>query len=197
MGYELLIRPRVGQPPLGEERLRGWLERASQFGLEAGLAASRDPGAPPSPPERPAESTGPPVSWALPNGKATLRARLDLSEGRLRGADLEVPFGGAEEELRGAFDFAIAAARDLDATVFDPQLAREVGREGVEEVVARWRQSQSWVVDVAGAGEDPRSVMEFEPQRPLIGRRNKILLGVILGLWLLYWVFGLVQDSLH
>jgi hypothetical protein len=66
----------------------------------------------------------------------------------------------------------------------------------VEEVVARWRQSQSWVVDVAGAGEDPRSVMEFEPQRPLIGRRNKILLGVVFGLWLLYWVFGLVQDSL-
>ncbi len=196
MGYELLIRPRVGQPSLSEERLRGRLEHASQVGLEAALSSPKEEGASiPSPAaQRPDGSKGPAASWALPNGKAILQARLDWNDGQLRGVDLELPFGGNEGELRGAFTFAVSTACALDATVFDPQLAREVGREALEDVVARWQQSQSWVVDVVGAGEDPRSEMGLEPQRPLIGRRNKIILGVMVGLWLVYRVFGLVQD---
>lgn len=240
MGYELLIRPRPGQPPLSEDALRAWLERARREGIAAAAAPAPPPvteaapqepkgeapsspaaapeaaQAQPSPsnlPEPPtaaaapahapaaaggavAPSGGPaePVSWALANGRGTLRARLYRGEAGLLGADLEVPYGGAEDELRSAADFAFRGAQALGATVFDPQLLREIGRDSAEEVVGRWRLSQQWAVDIAGSAEDTRSTLALTETPPFLQRRHKIALGVVAVLVLLYEAVGLILD---
>jgi hypothetical protein len=148
------------------------------------------PGAPP-------EAQSAPTAWELANGRGALRARLYRGEGGLGGADLEVPFGGAEEELRAAVDFALNGAAQVGATVFDPQLAREVGRESTEDIVERWRLSQRWAVDVAGTAEDSRSTLAFTPAPPLFQVRHKVALGILIGLGLLYKALGLVVDAMR
>lgn len=233
LGYELLIRPRAGQPPLPESELRAWLGRAQREGIRAGarqppaeapaLEAPRQAPSPPpattegaAPAARPAQSEQPPPSsgrdgdpgappeapkepaaWELANGRGALRARFCGGGGGLGGADLEVPFGGAEEELRAAVDFALSGAAELGGTVFDPQLAREVSRESTEEIVERWRLSQHWAVDVAGTAEDLRSTLAFTPAPPLFQLRHKIALGILIGLGLLFEALGLVVDAMR
>lgn len=245
MGYELLIRPRPGEPAPSEAALRAFLDRAQREGLASAPApqtpaqaapgqapgeappshaaapgeASEAPPAPAAPPQpteaapeafgsdgqlpggvlipAPALAGAPSIAWTLANGRASLRARLYRGEAGLLGADLEVPFGGAEEELRSAVDFALLGAQELGATVFDPQLLREVSRESTEDIVQRWRLSQQWAVDVAGSAEDTRSTMALTPAPPLLQRRHKIALGILGLLVLLYEALGLLVDAAH
>ena len=90
-----------------------------------------------------------------------------------------------------------AAAVSCFLKFFDPQLGREVGRGAADEVVARWRQSQDWMVDVAGSYDDRRSLAEFTPPPPLINRGSKIVLIIIGGFIALYWLIGTLADFLH
>ena len=191
MGYEILIRKSRPDAPLPEAALAASLEEAARTGLPE--PPPKESPAAPSPAAIPASAGAGP--WSLANGKARVGARLAREDASLTGADFDVPFGGSEDELRRAFLFVAALAESTGAAVFDPQLGREVGRGAVEEVVARWRQSQSWMVDVAGTYEDSRSLAAIEPVPPLVSRRAKIIL-LLLGAFLaVYWLIGAVGAA--
>jgi hypothetical protein len=130
----------------------------------------------------------------LRNGKGRVEVRLYRVEDAIRGADFDVPFPGSEEELRRAYDFLQQVAESLEALVFDPQLACEVGKGTVDDVVARWRQSQSWMVDVAGNVEDPRSLGDLVQPEPILNRRNKVILTVVGGFIVFYWLVETIAD---
>jgi len=112
----------------------------------------------------------------------------------LRGADFDVPFGGTEDELRRAYAAACQLAEEFGAAVFDPQLGRELGKAGIEEVVTRWRQSQEWMVGVAGDYDDRRAEVDIPPPQPLINRRNKVVLAIIGIFAFLFWLIGTITE---
>ena len=193
MGYELLIRSAGPDKPLDLSALAARLDALQA----SGLPSTPDPVAatPPVAPTTPASHTAGP--WSVPNGKGRLEARLFSVEGTPRGADFDVPFGGSEEELRRAIALILGSAETLAAVVFDPQLGREVGKGAVDEVVARWRQSQDWMVDVAGSYDDTRSLGEFTAPPPLVNRRSKIVLAILGGFIVIYWLIGRISDFLR
>ncbi|MBI5547805.1 MAG: hypothetical protein HY901_28310 [Deltaproteobacteria bacterium] len=203
MGYELVIRSRTPHQPLSEADLTAVLCAAADTGLpelptepfslgsEAGAAAAPLP-SPVAPAQQPSCS-GP---WTLRNGKGRLVAQLSRLEGRFRGVDFEVLLPCEENELRRAYLFIQQLAETLGATVFDPQLAREVGRPSVDEVVGKWKQSQAWLVDVAGMIEDPRSLGEMASTPPLVSRRGLAVLAIAGGFAFVYWLIGAVAELL-
>ncbi len=89
---------------------------------------------------------------------------------------------------------ALQAANACGGTVFDPQLGREIGTSGLDNMAGKWRESQAWAVDIAGTSEDSRSTLDFTPPPPLISPRNKIILAVIGGFIFLYWLFGMIAS---
>jgi hypothetical protein len=226
VGYELAIRPRVAGKTLPARELVDRLKTAAATGMPgapsgAAAAPAVQPAAAASPaseapaavapaPSAPAalETVQPRASetsepdlvkagpWTLANGKARLIARLYRADGEVRGVDLEVPFGGAEEELRRALEYAMTLADQLGALVFDPQLGREVVRSSIEDVVARWRQSQAWAADVTGEVSDERGVLEVKPPPPLLSRRAKAVLLIVAGFIVLYVLLNAIMDLL-
>lgn len=201
MGYELLVRSAAPDAPLSLDALVARLQQAAVEGIpqqqaQAAQGASPAPSAPepaapadaPAPAPAPASAGGP---WTLRNGKARVEAKLSFKEGGvLRGADVEVPFGGTPEEFTRALGFALGLAADLGGTLYDPQLAREIGKGGEESVLARWRESQAWMVDTVGVAEDHRSLGDLVEPPPLINSRNKVLLGIFGVLVTLYLIWS-------
>ena len=211
MGYALVIRSRSAEKPLAEELVAARLDEAAVTGvpqappaLQAAPTASPMSPAAVLPAPAPAPAAAAPADtakptqgpWTLRNDRARIEARLSR-DSSFRGADFEIPFGGAEDELRRAFQFIVRLADSQGATVFDPQLAREVGLGAEEDVVVRWRRSQDWAVDIAGAVEDNRSMQAIVPPPPLLSRRNKVLLLIAGGFILVYWIVSSIADLLR
>jgi len=161
----------------------------------APVEAAATAGAPAAPAAAPAPSLPSPLPlgpWTLKNGKGRVEVRLSRREGAdgYRGAALDVPFGGTEEELRAAFAFTLSLAGQLQLSVFDPQLAAVVGKGSEESVVGRWRESQAWMVDTVGAVDGTRSVAPLTEPPPLVTRGNKVLLAILGLLALLWWLWS-------
>lgn len=202
MGYELNLRLRDRSQPLDPvvDGLRG----AALKGLFELPPAGADPAAEPTnapttaapalEPVLPAAGDGP---WLIPNGgRATVRAALYRSDDRPGGADLEVAFGGSEEEFRRFFAFAVRTAEAVSALVFDPQQGRTVQGQDVDRGVETWRQAQAWAVDGSGTYEDSRCLMEIEPPRPAVSPRARTLLALGGGLLALYLVIRAIARAL-
>jgi hypothetical protein len=198
VGYELHIRSSAPDRPVAQPALAASLDALQAAGLPE--TAAVPPPAPstttpaPPPPSTAAPTAGP---WSVQNGKGRFEARLCFLDGAFRGADFDVPFGGSEEELRRVFACVVETAAALGAVVFDAQLGREVGKGAADDVVARWRQSQDWMVDVAGSYDDSRSLAEFAKPPPIVNRTTKIVLGIVAGFIALYWLIGAIADFLR
>lgn len=125
-------------------------------------------------------------------GTWTLRPQRD--ERGLLGYDLDVPFGGAEPDFLAAVGVALSLADAGPLTVFDPQLGKIVSKASEDDIVGAWRRVASWQVDVAGAWEDPRAIAPYEPPRPLVEPRTKLLLLVIGAGLFAIWLVGRVLS---
>jgi len=191
VGYELLLRSPAPDQPVAEEALAQELQSAFAGGVPSQRSsAAPDAGSAPAPAAPTSGSASLPqaVPWIFKNGKGRVEGRPWRTEsGVLRGVDLDIPFGGTEADLRAAFTLVVGLADRLHLAVFDPQLACLVGRGSEEAVVGRWRESQAWAIDMLGAYGDAQSQGEIAAPPPLITRGNKILLGAI-GLLILLWV---------
>lgn len=212
MGYEILIRFHADRP-VSQEVLSARLAALAAAGIPEPKGPAPAPDAPAAtPPEAAAPapaSTEPPATpaaapsapagagpWVAANLKGRVDLRLSHVDGNLRGADFDVPFGGTEDEFRRAFAAAHELAEQLGATLFDPQLGHEVGKAGVEEAVSRWRQSQDWMVGVAGTFDVSRSTQELTTAPPLITRRNKIVLGLVGFFIFILWLLDRLSTAM-
>ena len=196
MGYELAIRPRNQESPLQAAVLAARLERAARDGLDA--EPPREAAAPaetaPTPPAEAAPAS--PGPWSLPNGKARLAARIYRTEtGAVGGVDFEIPLGGSEAELRDAVQFVLRCADDWSGLVFDPQLGRELTRATADDAVAKWRESQSYAAEISGLYDDPRGVVEFQAPPPVVSARAQGVLLLAAGFLVLYWLVGVLIES--
>jgi len=138
--YELSIRLKSSEGP-GSER------------LVAGLRALAPQPAPAEGAQAPA-TTGlaPEGGWRIPCGRGKeVRVRPVLETDRLRGVDAELPLDVTEADAEKIVDALFSLAEESDAVLGDPQLGREVGKSQKEDVLERWRQSQTWAADIMGA----------------------------------------------
>jgi hypothetical protein len=213
VGYELHIRTTGPDKAIDGGALAARLDALQASGVPElptppvavpatpATAAATPPAAPaPVPAATPAPAVASslnPGPWSAKNGKGHLDVRLCFVDKILRGADFDVAFGGSEDEMRRAFACVVQTAEAVGVVVFDPQLGREVGRGAADEVVARWRQSQDWMVDVAGNYDDRRSLGEFAARPPLVNRSTKIVLVIIGGFIAIYWLIGTIADLLR
>ncbi|MGC4115787.1 MAG: hypothetical protein QM765_14535 [Myxococcales bacterium] len=207
MGYELLLRSPAPDQPVALEALVQKIQAAVASGIPAQSPSA--PSAPSAPSNEPTAAPGPAASpapaaaasvptpipvgpWTLKNGKGRVEVRLSKLEGAdgYRGADFDIPFGGTEEELRTALTYVLSLASELQLSAFDPQLAALIGKSSEESVVGRWRDSQNWMVDTIGVLDDSRSVAPLTEAPPLINRSNKIILGILGALALLWWLWS-------
>lgn len=125
----------------------------------------------------------PPVEFDL--GQGALRVEPFLwpdapaEAGELDGLNLSFPLGLPDAQGDRAVAAALAAAHELGAQVFDPQLGRLVGKLEHEEILRNWRRSYDFQLGVVGALElGPGAPSPARPETSGLATKTKIILSV-------------------
>lgn len=162
MGYELCLRRRTDGPELAAEPLAAELRAAGAVGAEGALTFTA--------------------------GGAQVPVKLAWNDGRLLGADLDVPFGAPESDFRAAVLLAAGLAAKLGTSVEDPQLGGELTPDRAEAAVESWRRASRYALDTAGRVEDPRNASVWAPPPTGLRPRTRLMLYALGALVAVYFI---------